>query len=266
MSRNISLKDFINNKYSGYLDTITTLSYTGKKEFIVDDRKFFNFDKMICEFYNETYKPKSADALYVLDDNTILFIEFKTGYKNNISVSNISDNKYCSICQYNNIYPECHAKYCYLIACKKLAQQDKNKGIFLKIVESYLIFKEKFIPDYIDSYINSKNQYLCTENKQNKFFFKLFHIITTIFKKIMLKNYNLTNNVKYKFWLVIDSPADGILDSYKKKKNTKQKGNIFSDMKHSFQRFYDKDNKSYYDEILVLSEFEFKSKVNKLFR
>lgn len=90
-------------------------------------------------------------------------------------------------------------------------------------------------------------------------------MIISIFKKITLKHYNLTNKVKYKFWLVIDAPLDSINNSYKKNKNKKQKGNIFSDIKHSFQRFYDKEKISYYDEILVLSQFEFENKVDKLF-
>lgn len=230
MSRNISLKNFINNKYSQYLDTITTLSYTGKKEFIVDNRKFYNFDKMICEFYNETCKPKSADALYILDDNTILFIEFKTGYKDKVNIRSLDENKYCKNCSDNTIYTICNEKFKWFLKHKDLTKEDMKKAIFLKIAESYIIFKEKFIQDYFTN---------C--------------------------NYN-DINYKFLFWLVIDAPSDSILNSYKKKKDTKQKGNIFSYMKHSFQRFYDKHDKSYYDEILVLSEFEFKSKVNKLFR
>lgn len=173
MSQNISLKDFINYKYSQYLASITTLSCTGKKDFIVDDRKFYNFDKMICEFYSEDCKPTSADALYILDDNTILFVEFKTGYKNDISIYDIDNNKfgdnnYCPNCHYKNILPACHEAYWYSHACKQLAQREKKKNIFLKIVESYIIFKEKFITDYIDSYMNNKNKYLC--HKNNCFF------------------------------------------------------------------------------------------------
>ncbi len=222
MFKNISFKEFIENKYSLFLSPISDLSCNHKNKFIQDQRKLFNFDKMVCEFYNETHKPKSADALY---DNTVLFIEFKTGYKDKVIIRSLDENKYCQKCYDKILKNICNEKFNYFIKYKDLIKEDKKKAIFLKIAESYIMFKEKFISEYSDEY-------------------------------------NVNDiNYKFLFWLVIDAPVDSFPISFKKKNHTDSKdnaNNVFIDMK----RFYDKNNSSYYNEILVLNPHEFINKIN----
>lgn len=229
MPENISLKNFLESNYSSYLDTITNLSRSNKKEFIIDSRKLYNFDKMICEFYNEQNKPKSADALFILE-NSILFIEFKTGFKDNVKIKNLNENEYCNNCYDEIIYAICNEKFKYFIQSKKLSKEDKKKGLFLKIAESYIIFKTQLLPKYLnEAYFNN-------------------------------------SNYKFLFWIVIDNPVDAIHISYKKNNNyNDEKNNILIDIQNSIKRFYDKHNLSYYDEILVLNQYTFLDKINKFF-
>lgn len=230
MSNNISLKEYIENKYKLYLSPITDLSCNEQKKFIKDQRKLYNFDKMICEFYNETCKPKSADALYMLDDNTILFVEFKTGYKDKVCIRSIDENKYCKNCSDNTLHTICNEKFKWFLKHKDLTKEDMKKAIFLKVAESYIIFKEKFIQDYATR---------CSNN-----------II----------------NYKFIFWLVIDAPVDSFPNSYKKNNDVSSNdiNNIFQDMQKSIKRFYDRQNSSYYSEILVLNKHQFISKINDI--
>lgn len=231
MPGNISLKQFIENKYSLFLSPISDLSCNDRNKFIENNKKLYNFDKMICEFYNEDYKPKSADALYMLDDNTILFVEFKTGYKDKVTIRSLDKNKFCQNCYDNLIRTICNEKFEWFLKHKDLTKEDMKKAIFLKIAESYIIFKEKFISKYISE---------CNTN---------------------------IGNYKFIFWLVIDAPVNSFPNSFKKnneKSTLKDINNIFTDMKKSMKRFCDKENSSYYDEILVLNPHEFEHKINKL--
>ena len=229
MSENISLQTYLHNNYNSLLETVTELSKTDKKEFIKNTTMLYNFDKMICSFYRDTNKPKSADALYIID-NVILFIEFKTGFKDKVTIRDIDENKFCCHCMLHNI---CKEKFQYYIQYKDLHKKDKSKSLFLKIAESYIFFKENFLPIYMHS---------ITEGKYN---------------------------YKFKFWIVVDSPVDAIQAGYKKNNNEnekKTKNNIILGLQEKVKRFYDKTNKSYYEEILVLNQYEFTSKLDKLLK
>lgn len=97
-----------------YYDTIENISkQDSSKSLIKSSHRLINFDKFCANYFDENCLPYSADALFIIN-NSIVFIEFKSGFKRQITKSN-----------YDLSLMICH---------KTLAECEEYKTIFFKIL------------------------------------------------------------------------------------------------------------------------------------
>ena len=91
------IKDYFEEHWKNdyFLDTVTDLSKRegrGIGSLVKNDRfKFYNMDKICKAVFKESQVPTSADAINITDKE-IEVIEFKSGFKRNITKENFDKN------------------------------------------------------------------------------------------------------------------------------------------------------------------------------
>lgn len=214
------LYTYITNNFTDDLEPISSLSKSTQGKVLVNDNRcLYNFDKITEKVYNYTKIPSSADSLLVTD-KVILLTEFKSGFKRKISRENIDDDKL--------ICPDDTTKVCkdygnLLIAKGNLETRELLDSIKFKAIESYVTLEKKFFP-------------LCSTLSHD-------------------------NKLRVIFCVVIDDYVDSMEDSLLELANVSYASNSFTDIKSSLSRFVNLKTQNnedfYYDEIKVLSPYEY---------
>ena len=205
---------------SDLLEPISSLSKSTKGKALVNDsRRLYNFDKMTERAYNNIKVPASADSLLVTD-KIVLLTEFKSGFKRKISKETINYSKLTC--------PDDATKVCkdygnLLISKGKLETSELLDSIKFKAIESYVTLEKKFFP-------------LC---------------------RTLSDNYKL----RIIFCVVIDDYVDNMEESLLELSNVSSSSNTFTNIKSSLSRFVNMKTQTgedfYYDEIKVLSPYEY---------
>ena len=137
-----------------YKATFKKLSQ-GSNGYLVDSEALgYNFDK-IKSYLLHGDKLKSADALTIKDDS-IYFIEFKTGFEKRISDSNFDYSKWK--CDATNDFCEQGSKYFKMY--QKSTLEVYKLSNFAKLLESFLIFEKFILPNCNDTEIQFKLKYI----------------------------------------------------------------------------------------------------------
>ena len=139
------IKDYFEEHWKNdyFLDTVTDLSKRegrGIGSLVKNDRvKFYNMDKICKAVFEESQAPASADAINITDKE-IEVIEFKSGFKRNITKENLDKNQMLCEKAGNNYCEE----YGTLFLKEQKMELDKNKeNIRLKAVETYMFLEKK---------------------------------------------------------------------------------------------------------------------------
>ena len=214
------LYTYITDAYQEDLEPISSLSKSTNGDILVNDNRYlYNFDKITEKAYNHIKTPSSADSLLVTD-KIVLLTEFKSGFKRRISRETIDYSKLTC--------PDDATKVCkdygkLLIQKGKLETGELLDSIKFKAIESYVTLEKKLFP-------------LCSTLSHN-------------------------NKLRIIFCVVIDDYVDSMEDSLLELANESSSSNTFTNIKSSLSRFVNiktHDNEDfYYDEIKVLSPYEY---------
>ena len=190
-NKKVSLSESFESAYADFKATFKETSEyedsNGNKRYLVENQDYTHcFDKIV-EYHCGQSKGYSVDAIEICG-NTIILIEFKTGFKDNITLNNFNNkyNSYCpdgshlhcaSLGEYLFNYYDKHFKY------RSAVKEDLLKILELKLIESIAFLKKYILPklDFTDEpifkyvvvtdslYVKQKD---CTINEVNLNFLK----------------------------------------------------------------------------------------------
>lgn len=221
------LKNYLMNNYSDCIDTVTELSKNlhSNESSIMNDKKLFNFDslvKKICRNNPHT----SADAMYIdIEKNTIIFIEFKGGFHDLISVAT-KDSSLIRCPRDNNI--ECNDYYNILMKKRQKEKENLKYNLICKIVETFVFYTYELF-----TLLNSSN-----ENNQN---------------------------IKLNFLVVINDYLEEYEDELNEvafgSENKSDLNNVINQIKQITTRFRNKNGRYYYHNVSACGVNEFEEKL-----
>lgn len=133
------VKEFLENNYAEYLESVSDLSRSDNGKILVEDeRKLYNFDKITKKIYPQN-SPESADALYA-SDNKIFFVEYKSGFSKKINKKNFDPKKMTC---YDNDEKYCEAYARLFLKNQKNEDKILKHSIHFKAVESYMTYMQE---------------------------------------------------------------------------------------------------------------------------
>ena len=210
--------------YGDYLKTVRELSSNGKKSLVEDDCRQYAFDDLSEQVFPTGKKPTSEDGLAVLKME-ILLTEFKTGFRDKISVINQDLLKCC-----DDEAKTCREYGKLLIRKRTLEKKELLDSIKMKAVESYLTLEKKFFPK-------------CDEIIQGE-------------------NLKTVRGYKIKYCVVIDDYVDSMEDTLAEMAHHPVETNSITMVRNALNRFVGlrADDEDYlYDEIKVVTPWNFLS-------
>jgi len=220
------LKSYAASSWSSFIDDITTISKDSRKgiSLIEDETEIYNFDKICFSVFGENI-PTSVDGI-MLTDNAIEFVEFKSGFKHKIQKDNLDpEKKLCKVI--GNKY--CTWYWDLFFKNRDMEIKELISSIRFKGLESYLTLEKKVLPH-------------CDELQG---------------KPLLLK-----------YIVVIDGDGvEGIEDSLAevagKEESTANSCSQIKDALKRITRQTDAEGNTYcYDEVEVMSAFDFKNKLS----
>lgn len=218
---------YIIDNFFDKTEPISILSKSDKGKVLVNDEtSAYNYDKITKQVYGYIKYPTSADALLV-NDKIILLTEFKSGFKRNISKETLDYSMLTC--------PDDDAKICrdyanLLLDKGKLETEELMDSIKFKAIESYITLDKKILP-------------LCNDFLNDR-------------------------HLRVIFCVVVDDYIDSMEDTLTELAAKPTSCNTFNRVKSSLLRFVNiktSDNEDYYyDEIKVLSPYEYKRYLNSI--
>lgn len=218
---------YLIENFSDKTEPISILSKSDKGKVLVNDEtSAYSYDKITKQVYGYIKYPTSADALFV-NNKIILFTEFKSGFKRNISKETLNYNMLTC--------PSDSAKICrdyakLLIEKGRLETDELLDSIKFKAIESYITLEKKILPSCSD-FLNDVH-------------------LRVIFC-VVVDDY-------------IDSMEDTLTELASKPSSTNTFSRVKSSLLR-FVNLKTFDNEDYfYDEIKVLSPYEYKKYLNSI--
>ena len=213
---------------SGYKKTITEISKSGTSKALVESSKeIFCFDDISRDLYKrKDCLPTSADGIIITDNKKIYLVEFKSGFKKKITKNNLDKEK--ASCEYKNGL--CNDYWNLFFRHQKRETRQLIDSIREKAIESYITLEKRLFPQCSDL--------------------------------MSAKKYELI------FIVVIDEDGLDNMESALGELSLKEPpaNNCFSDIRKSLKHcLKQKDyvgNDYYYDDIKVMSPYDFKFFVN----
>lgn len=214
-----NLGEYIESNYAFTKKTITEISSNDNgKSLVKSDKEIYCFDDISGAIYPND-KPTSVDGLLVME-KTIYFIEFKSGFKQNITKQNFDSQKMG--CPRDGVYCKDYAEL--FFKKQKSDKKELKQNIRMKAIETYVTVEKCIFPQ-------------CEETSKQ---YKL-NLIVVIDGKGDDENLSILNDLSGK------SGDDEINDFDDLKKSLKP----YMNKKDDFGNDY------YYDEIKVMSPTQF---------
>lgn len=219
------LHAYVSCAFFDLLEPISVLSKSDAGKVLVDDKRVcYNFDKITEKVYPNAKPPSSADALSITN-KMVLFTEFKSGFKRKISRETLD---------YNQLKcPQDESKTCtdfakILISKMDLETKELLDSLKFKAIESYITLEKKLLP-------------LCPPLASK-------------------------NKLRTVFCVVIDDYVDNMENTLLELSGAHSSSNAFANVKSSLSRFINlksaDNNDFYYDEIKVLSPYEYQQYIS----
>lgn len=216
------LNKYAKDKWSEHHVTIAEASKINdeKGSLVLSDEKVYCFDDICKDLFDESHMPATVDGVYVYSKGNVELIEFKSGFKKNITKENFSEEKgWCKpgkkVCkEYWELFFKNQEK-----ETSQLIASIRDKAI-----ESYIAFEKHIFPE-------------CSE----------------LNKKVSLKLIVVIDGDE------VDSFEDSLADvSGKKNIKDSQIGAIRSALKRLVAKTDALGNPYYYDGIVVMTAHDFK--------
>lgn len=221
------VSSYISENFADNSESVSMLSKSEKGNSLVsDETKLYDFDRITKKIYGSEKCPTSADALLVTD-KILLLTEFKSGFKRKISQETL--NYEWLTC------PDDGTKVCkdyakLLIDKGKLEINELLDSIKFKAVESYMTLEKKIMPS-------------CKEFFDGR-------------------------RLRAIFCVVIDDYVDSMEDTLAELAEKQPSNNMFDRVKSALVRFVNLKSSDgtdyYYDEVKILSPYEYKSYINSM--
>lgn len=150
------IEHYFRTAYTEHLASITELSKSDKGGSLVKDtRKLYHFDDITKNAYHLKKVPTSADAVLV-SDKMIVFVEFKSGFRQNITKKSLDRSK-LTCCRDKRIVCDDYGRI--LLELQKKKRNELIDSIKMKAVESYITLEKKIMPLCMESDSNVRMIY-----------------------------------------------------------------------------------------------------------
>lgn len=227
---------YAQNNWNRHKKTITVISETGKMDnqgnpisLVKSDLMIYCFDDISENIYQDKRKDKTASVDGMIITNKVVYlVEFKSGFKRKITKENFDKTK--MTCDQTKEFCEEYANLFLKNSNKEIVELKTN--IQLKTIESYWTFEKEIFP-------------FCQELQPTK------------------------SNYRIEMIVVIDGNSDdAMLAALAELSKGTKTDKIFSDINKSLKKYKKtKDgngNDYYYDEIKVMSTYEFEAFIKQI--
>ncbi len=129
---------YAENNWANALKPINEIS----EGIVTDEALFYSFDDIVESMFRRGFAPTSADCIIITDKN-VEVIEFKQGFKRNISNKNFDENK-CKCPRDEEIICKDYAAL--LFKCGRKEIEELKTSIRSKAIESYIALEKDILP------------------------------------------------------------------------------------------------------------------------
>lgn len=137
---NKNIAQYFRIKWSAHYKTVTeTSKIDDTKSLVIANNQEYKFDDIIQETFSDNNCPNSVDAVRFVD-NGCFFVEYKSGFRDNITVKNLQSPVKCT--DYQGV--ECTRFYEFYCDARNKAKGALILALEMKAIESY-VFLEKYI-------------------------------------------------------------------------------------------------------------------------